>query len=141
MQATSSSSDVDVVKAYYAQLFCQPCAVNLESRVDGIVAKDWECSPEPIGGVGSVGLADTIRFFESFAPDLSYEPQEILEAGNGKIVVRSIVTGTPTKPLMGVQPTKAFRINAVDIHEVVAGKIARTFRVEDWARAVNQIKA
>ena len=134
---------------------------------------------------GCKGLAETIRFFGQFAPDLKYIPQEInvaraglteqllvirfhqvntlfcrpMKAGGSsrapcehpereltiecgtKYVVRSIVTGTPTGPFLGVQPNNnSFEINAIDIHEVSNGRIVSRFRVEDWARALKQLQ-
>lgn len=137
--ATSASrSHRQVVEDYYRNLFCHPCSQDVERKAADLVDSNWSCTPEPIGGPGLTGLADTVRFLSTFAPDLKYDPQEIIEAGN-KVIVRSVVTGTPTKPFLGVEPKRSFRINAVDIHEVVNGKIVKTFRVEDWARAIKQI--
>lgn len=134
----SASDGRTAVEAYYSDLFCKPCEADLENRVSAVIADDWKCSPTPIGGDGAAGLADTLRFFSKFAPDLKYAPQEILQDGN-RYVVRSVVTGTPTEPFFGVKPKGSFKINAIDIHEVVDGRIIRTHRIEDWARAIKQI--
>lgn len=135
---TADRTGRQVVEAYYRDMFCQPCLGDADKKAADLVEPNWVCTPEPIGGKGAAGLAETARFFSSFAPDLKYNVQEIIEAGN-RFVVRSIVTGTPTQPFFGVQPKAPFKINAVDIHEVSNGKIVSTFRVEDWARAIKQI--
>lgn len=134
-------STESAVNSYYSDLFCSPNCDKIEDRVCDIVENDWHCEPETIGGQGAAGLADTIRFFSEFAPDLSYEPQEIISSDDGKVVVRSVVSGTPTKTFLGVEPTgKSFRIQAIDIHTLgPSGKIVSTNRTEDWARAIRQL--
>jgi len=132
----------DVVEAYYSKLFCDPSCKDIEARVRDVVTEDWVCSPGAIGGEGAEGLAKTITFFETFAPDLRYTPQEIFEAEGDRIVVRSELSGTPVKPFMGVAATgKSFKVQAIDVHEFSSdGKIAKTYRVEDWARAISQLR-
>jgi predicted ester cyclase len=138
MTKAANRTDREVVEAYYSDLFCNPSVDALDEKVGAIVCGDWECTPEPIGGQGATGLAETVKFFCSFAPDLHYSPKEVLQDGN-KFIVRSTVTGTPTKAFLGVEPKGSFQINAVDIHEVKDGQIVKTFRIEDWARARQQI--
>lgn len=135
--ASSGRAPSQVAQAY-AQLFCNPCEADLVTRVSDVVSADWKCSPEPVGGVGANGLSDTIAFFKTFTPDLQYNTQEIIEAGD-RVIVRSIVTGTPTQPLMGVTALRSFEINSIEIHTIANDRIIETFRVEDWARALNQI--
>jgi predicted ester cyclase len=85
-------------------------------------------------------VAQVIGFGKAI-PDLTWKIEEVLVDGN-RIVVRSEVTGTPSGPFMGVQPTgKKFSIMAIDIHTVSEGKIDITFHVEDWAGAVRQLSA
>ncbi|NTA40233.1 ester cyclase [Agrobacterium salinitolerans] len=73
-------------------------------------------------------------------PNFTFDIQEVLVSGN-KIIVRSQATGTPTDPFMGVATDgRSFRLMTVDIHEVSDGKITRTYHVEDWSRALRQLK-
>jgi predicted ester cyclase len=134
----SNARAANQVAEAYSQLFCNPCDKDLATRVGDVVSDDWKCSPEPVGGSGAQGLSDTIAFFKTFTPDLKYTPQEIIEAGD-RVIVRSIVTGTPTQPIMGVTAVRSFTINAIEIHRIANDRIVETFRVEDWARALNQI--
>ncbi|PWE53443.1 hypothetical protein DEM27_26220 [Metarhizobium album] len=73
-------------------------------------------------------------------PDFTFEIQEVLVSGS-KIIVRSQATGTPSDPFMGVATDgRSFHLMTVDIHEVSDGKIIRTYHVEDWSRALRQLK-
>ena len=55
-------------------------------------------------------------------------------------VVRSRATGTPVAPFFGVDGQgRSFDIMTIDIHELEDGKIVRTYHVEDWAGALQQL--
>ena len=55
-------------------------------------------------------------------------------------VVRSRATGTPTGPLFGVDGNgRSFDILTIDIHTIEHGKITRSYHVEDWAGALQQL--
>jgi predicted ester cyclase len=129
----------DIIDAFYKKCFNDAHSDGLESRVRGVVAEDWAATPTVYGGDGVEGLTKTLRFLASEIPDLRWTPQEIIECDD-KVVVRSLVTGTPKNTFMGVEPLGSFSINAIDIHYIKDGQIARTFRVEDWGRAREQIK-
>ncbi|HRK25337.1 MAG TPA: ester cyclase [Beijerinckiaceae bacterium] len=86
-------------------------------------------------------LIQQIQGFHKLVPDLKWQPEEIIEAGN-RIVVRSRASGTPRGPLFGVDGKgKSFTLMSIDIHEVVGGRIARVYHVEDWAGALRQLSA
>ena len=73
-------------------------------------------------------------------PDFRFEIRDVLTMGN-RVVVRSEAQGTPVGGLLGVaQSDRAFRIMTIDVHEVQDGRVARTFHVEDWARAARQLR-
>jgi len=80
-------------------------------------------------------------FFAKLMPDLNWEVQEMIQEGN-TVVVRSRATGTPKGPLFGVDGKgKSFDILTIDIHTVENGKIVSSYHVEDWAGALQQLKA
>ncbi|MGH8631889.1 MAG: ester cyclase, partial [Burkholderiales bacterium] len=80
-------------------------------------------------------------FFWKLIPDLKWEPVDQIVEGN-KAVIRSVATGSPAGTFMGIDcdGRKAFRIDATDIHEIVDGRIARVWHLEDWATAMRQLK-
>lgn len=77
--------------------------------------------------------------FDKLIPDLDWAVQDMHQDGN-TIVVRSRATGTPVAPLFGVDGQgRSFDILAIDIHELEDGVITRSYHVEDWAGALQQL--
>ncbi len=139
LSATSAlADDRSLVEAFYSTLLSTPAPDDLDAQVRSIVTDDWISIPTPRGGEGAEGLVKTLTFFYSIIPDLKWTPQEILQVGN-RYVVRSTATGTPTGKFFGVEPKSGFEIMTIDIHEVVDGRIVRSYHVEDWARAIRQV--
>lgn len=133
------ADDRAVVEAFYTQLLSDPNAEDLDKRVRTVVVEDWVSVPTPRGGKGAEGMIKTLKFFGSIIPDLKWNVQEILQQGN-RYVVRSIATGTPKGKFFGIEPKAGFEIMTIDIHEVKDGKIVQSYHVEDWARAIRQVK-
>lgn len=138
---TAQADDRKVVEAFYTQLLSAPNAADMPTKVDEILIQDWVSIPTPRGGKGSAGFIKSLKGFGAAIPDLKWDIQEILQEGN-RYVVRSIATGTPAKPFFGVAPAgKSFKIMTIDIHTVEGGKIVRSYHVEEWAKAIQQLKA
>jgi steroid delta-isomerase-like uncharacterized protein len=77
--------------------------------------------------------------FAQLMPDLNWAIQAMHEDGD-TVIVRSRATGTPVAPFFGVDGQgRSFDILTIDIHELEDGKIVRTFHVEDWATALQQL--
>lgn len=77
--------------------------------------------------------------FGKLIPDLNWEMQDIHQAGDF-VTVRSRATGTPVAPFFGVDGQgRSFDIMTIDIHQLEDGKIARSWHVEDWAGALQQL--
>jgi predicted ester cyclase len=72
---------------------------------------------------------------------MKFDIKEVLVSGD-RVIVRGEVTGTPAGELFGVPHTgKSFRIMAVDIQTIRDGKIAKTYHMENWLSALNQLRA
>ncbi len=134
----AQAGDREVVEAFYSELLSAPTAGDIDSRVRKVVIEDWVSIPTPRGGKGAQGMIETLKFFGSIVPDLKWEPQEILQDGN-RYIVRSIATGTPTGKFFGIDPKAGFKIMTIDIHEVKDGKIVKSYHVEEWAKAIQQV--
>jgi ketosteroid isomerase-like protein len=79
--------------------------------------------------------------FSNSIPDMKFDIKEVLLAGD-RVIVRGEVTGTPAGVLFGVPYTgKSFRMMAIDIQTIRDGKIARTYHMENWLSALNQLRA
>jgi predicted ester cyclase len=90
------------------------------------------------------GRDTSIKVVSNFAntiPDMKFEIKEVLVAGD-RVIVRGEVTGTPAGELFGAPHMgKSFRIMAIDIQTINGGKIARTFHMENWLSALQQLRA
>ncbi|ETX00438.1 MAG: hypothetical protein ETSY1_11210 [Candidatus Entotheonella factor] len=119
----ASANDRAVVEAFYTQLLSEPTATDLSERASKILVQDWVSIPTSRGGTGREGFVKTLQGFGAVIPNLKWEPQEILQSGN-RYIVRGIATGTPEKPLFGVEPKgNSFKIMSIDIHTVENGRI------------------
>ncbi|MBX2868402.1 MAG: ester cyclase [Acidiferrobacterales bacterium] len=135
------ASDLDVVKSFYSELLSNPTRADLESTAERVVTENWISIPTPRGGPDRAGFVKSLQGFGSAIPDLKWEPQEILQVGN-RYIVRSIATGTPVKPFFGVEPSgNSFKIMSIDIHTVEDNLITRSYHVEEWTKAIQQLKA
>ncbi len=135
------ADDKAVIEAFYADLLTTPADATPE-MVREVVAEDWISTPTPLGGPGAEGLAKTLGAFGQIIPDLTWEPQEIIEAGN-RFIVRGKASGTPVAPFFGIDPPtgKSFEIMSIDIHTVENGRIVESYHVEEWAKAIQQLTA
>jgi predicted ester cyclase len=74
-------------------------------------------------------------------PDLKWQIKEVLVSGN-RVVVRGEASGTPAGDFLGVtHGGKSFKLMSIDVHTIEAGKIARSYHVEDWMGAARQLSA
>lgn len=138
---SANASDIDVVKAFYAELLTTPADADGD-KVRAIVAEDWVSIPTPRGGPGAEGLIKSLAGFAKAVPDLQWQAEEILQDGN-RYIVRGKATGTPAGPFFGIDPAtgKSFEIMSIDIHTVENGKIVRSYHVEEWTTAIRQLTA
>ncbi|MEM8702961.1 MAG: ester cyclase [Pseudomonadota bacterium] len=139
--SAAAADDLDVVKSFYSDLLTTPADVTAD-QLRSVVAEDWVSVPTPRGGAGAEGFHKTLKGFGAIIPDLTWEPQEILQDGN-RFIVRGKATGTPEGPFFGIDPAtgKSFEIMSIDIHTVENGKIVKSYHVEEWATAIRQLKA
>jgi predicted ester cyclase len=129
----------DTVQAFY-DLLSNP---GSETHTDAFVAATAD-TWESIGDYSDKNKSreaflGQIGGFAKLLPDLNWAIQDMHESGD-IITVRSRTTGTPVAPFFGVDGEgRSFDIMTIDIHEVVDGKIVRSYHVEDWAGALQQL--
>ncbi len=137
----AKADDRAVVEAFYTQLLSAPNAPDMEQRVAKVLVDNWVSIPTPRGGKDAAGFIKTLKGFGKAIPDLKWSVQEILQDGN-RYIVRSIATGTPVKKVFGIPPQgKSFKIMTIDIHTVENGRITTSYHVEEWAKAMQQLRA
>jgi predicted ester cyclase len=87
--------------------------------------------------------AATRQLLEGLAqlvPDMKFTIKELFASGD-RVVVRGEATGTPAGDLFGAPHTgKSFRIMTIDILTVQDRKITRTYHLENWIAALDQLR-
>lgn len=136
------ADDIDTVRAFYSDILTDPAGTT-EERYYELFSSDVVSIPTPPGGPGAQGMLNTIAFLGQVVPDLTWVPQEIIETGDNRFVVRGVATGTPVGPFFGVDPAtgKSFEIMSIDIVTVEDGLITHVYHLEDWTGAVAQLTA
>ncbi len=139
--STSSAfaDDKATVQKFYDLLSNPGSETHVAAFVE-VTSEAWESVGDYSGKnktrdafVGQMG------FFAGLIPDLEWAVQDMHQDGD-VIVVRSRAKGTPVEPLFGVDGEgRGFDILTIDIHELEDGKIVRTYHVEDWAGALQQL--
>jgi predicted ester cyclase len=140
--ALAAPGDRAIVEAMYARFFSAGGAPDIAVEGERLMAPGFESIGDYAGkNKKRDELIKQIQGFHKLVPDLKWQPEEIIEAGN-RFIVRSRATGTPKGPLFGVDGKgKGFTLMSIDIHEVAGGQIVRVYHVEDWAGAMRQLSA
>lgn len=83
--------------------------------------------------------------FQSFLykaiPDLKWEIKDAFISGN-RVIVIGEASGTPAgERFMGVPVVNgnSFKIMSTDIHTIKNGKIVKTYHIENWVGAIQQL--
>ena len=135
------ADDMATVRSFYDDLLTSPADTTLED-VRAVVAEDWKSTPTPLGGSGAGGFHTTLSAFGGLIPDLEWQIQDIWQDGD-TYIVRGIATGTPQGPFLGVDPAtgKSFEIMSIDVHRVEDGRLKESYHVEEWLKAIGQLRA
>lgn len=142
--STANSMEImknkEAIQAFYGKAL----SVNSETRPTAVLtpllAEGYK-STSSIDAKGAEQLMGQLEFFWKIIPDLTWEPQQIINEGD-VYVVRSIASGKPIGDFMGVATdgTKLFKILTIDIHTMKDGKFISTHHVEDWVTGMKQLK-
>jgi predicted ester cyclase len=74
-------------------------------------------------------------------PDLKWEIKDVAVSGN-QVTVRGEATGTPAGEFFGTPRTgKSFKVMSIDVHVIEAGKMVRSYHIEDWMGATRQLSS
>lgn len=128
-----------IVQPYYDALLAQT-PEEVREIAERATTPDWvNCTDE---GVCETREQAITRWsgHRAFIPDLDLEIRELVASGD-KVVVRGVMSGSPTAPIMGVDPEgRSFRIMTIDIHTIADGRIVHSFHLEDWGSGMAQMK-
>ena len=139
--AGAQADDLDVINSFYADLLTTPSDVTMEQVTD-VVVEDWVSVPTPRGGPGAEGMFKTLHKFGAAIPDLKWEPQEIIQRWKPFHCSGKRRLERPLSPFSGSIRRQATVLNimSIDIHTVENGKIVKSYHVEEWAKAIGQLK-
>src|SRR5271154_6617054 len=132
-----------LIEQWY-RLFNRPNVADARRIHDLVTSNDYR-SHTGDGKGESWDRETSIHVAESFGtsiPDLRFEIRDMIISG-AQVVVRGEVSGTPARALFfGRIPLsgKSFEILAVDIHTLSEGKIQKTYHLENWFAAAQQLQ-
>jgi steroid delta-isomerase-like uncharacterized protein len=139
--STSSvfADNKETVTVFY-DLLSNPSDATQVAAFQDVTSDAWESIGNYSGDNKSrEAFLGQIGGFAQLMPDLDWAVQAMHQDGD-TVVVRSRATGTPVAPFFGVDGEgRSFDVMAIDIHELEDGKIVRTYHVEDWATALQQL--
>jgi predicted ester cyclase len=139
MASVAAADNADTVQTFY-DLLSNPGSETHAAAFVNATADTWKSVGDYSGSNKSRdAFLGQVVGFARLLPDLNWEIQELHESGDF-ITVRSRATGTPVAPFFGVDGQgRNFDIMTIDIHELANGKIVRSYHVEDWAGALQQL--
>jgi len=131
-----------IIAPWYS-LFNVPGRGDVRATAEEVLTADFQScwGNQPGECWGRETAIKVIGNFAHTIPDMRFEIVEVLVAGD-RVIVRGEQTGTPAGELFGAPHTgKSFRTMAFDIHTIKDGKIAKTFHMENWLGALDQLRA
>ena len=133
------ASNTDSVQAFY-NLLSNPGSDSHVADFVSATSEKWESIGDYSGDNKSrKAFLGQMGGFAKLIPDLNWAVQTIHEDGDF-VIVRSRATGTPAGSFFGVDGQgRSFDIMTIDIHELDDGMIVRSYHVEDWAGALQQL--
>ncbi|OZI42387.1 ester cyclase [Bordetella genomosp. 4] len=141
MLGSAHAADKDVVEALYSQVLNAITSPDLPSRIEAVLAPNWQSIGDYTSPVKTRDQFVTqLQRMGTIAPNFTWKVEEVLSIGN-RFIVRSRARATPTGTFMGVPATgRGFDIMAIDIHTVENNKIVLSYHIEDWHRAIEQVR-
>ena len=132
-------SDTDTVQIFY-DLLSNPGSQAHVAAFEEATSENWESLGDYSGkNKTRDAFLGQMGGFAKLVPDLDWDVQAMHQDGNF-VTVRSRAKGTPVAPLFGVDGEgRGFDIMTIDVHELEDGVIVRSWHVEDWAGALQQL--
>ncbi|NNJ69043.1 MAG: SnoaL-like domain-containing protein [Boseongicola sp.] len=133
------ADDTDTVTTFY-DLLSNPGSAEIVAEFQDATSEDWISLGDYSGNNKTrEAFLGQMGGFAQLIPDLNWAIEDMHQDGD-TVIVRSRATGTPVAPFFGVDGEgRSFDILTIDIHELEDGVIVRTYHVEDWAGALQQL--
>jgi predicted ester cyclase len=119
--------------------FYEALSTGDSALVDEALAAGWEAVPPLRTGGGPEGWKASIAHLRGVFSDLSVEIEHVV-VDQDMVAVRAVSRGKHTGELLGVEGTgREVEFRAADFHQVVDGRIVRTWHLEDYFSIATQI--
>lgn len=131
----------DKVKSFYDALN-QPATKDVEALLGSALSDGWHSyAAEGDEGKGKAAFIAQVKMFQKAFSSLEWNVVEVIRTDE-KVVVRSMITATPAGDFRGVAHNGgSFTVMTIDIHTHRDGQLLSAHHVEDWASAVEQLRA
>ena len=138
--ASGAFADNTATVQVFYDLLSNPGSQEHAAAFQEATSEDWASAGDYSGATKSrEAFLGQMGGFAKLIPDLDWDVQAMYQDGNF-VTVRSRATGTPVAPFFGVDGEgRSFDIMTIDIHELEDGVIVRTWHVEDWTGALQQL--
>ncbi|GAA2279173.1 hypothetical protein GCM10010415_54460 [Streptomyces atrovirens] len=129
-----ANDDEIAVRRFYEAL-----STGDSTLADDALAAGWEAVPPLRTGGGPEGWKASIAHLRGVFGDLTVEIEHVVVNGD-MVAVRAVSRGKHTGELLGVEGTgREVEFRAADFHQVVDGRIVRTWHLEDYFSIATQI--
>ncbi|MFE9453482.1 ester cyclase [Streptomyces sp. NPDC006739] len=122
-----------------ARRFYEALSTGDGALVDEALATSWEAVPPLRTGGGPEGWKASIAHLRGVFSDLTVEIEHVV-VNRDMVAVRAVSHGKHTGELLGVEGTgREVEFRAADFHQMVGGRIVRTWHLEDYFSIATQI--
>lgn len=131
------------ILAFYDALD-QPATKDVSTLLTAALSSDWKSyGSDTDPGKGREAFIAQVQMFGKAFTSLDWSIVEVVRSPEqGKVVVRSRITATPAGDFRGVPHNGgSFSVMTIDIHTFENGQLIAAHHVEDWASAVEQLRA
>jgi predicted ester cyclase len=131
-----------VIDPWYSQLTVATRG-DVKAIWEKVVSPDYQTCSGYLPGdcLGRDAAIQLIGGLTTAIPDLKYLMKEVLISGD-RVTVLGEFEGTPAGDFFGVPHSgKSFRVMTLDVQTIKHGKIVRTYHVENWLSALDQLRA
>lgn len=139
MKTQTQGSAAQIVTRFYTDALTVNAHTTPAKVLDALLAAGFT-SQNGQESKDKATLIGQLGYMWRLIPDLTWTPVDLLVDG-GRVVVRSVATGTPKGDFLGLSLSgaRSFKIDTIDIHTVQDGQITHVYHLEDWATAQRQL--
>jgi steroid delta-isomerase-like uncharacterized protein len=114
----------------------------IDEVVTKVLAPDWENQPlAPGASPGAESFRYFVPWLRNVFPDFTIRHEDVVACGD-RVAVRSVSSGTHSGDFLGIAATgRKVSYRAYDFHLLEEGRIKRSWHLEDFLTAVQQVGA